>query len=321
MTVILWSLRRIGAAVLTLVGVSVLIFASVRLMPGDYTDLVLGPLATAEQRAQAVAAAGLDGSLVEQYLRWVLGAVTGDFGYSFVSSVSVTDEFAARLPVTATIALITIVVTLIVGIPLGFAAALRSEGSAGAAGRVLSALGISLPEFLLAGLVVFIVSTLGLGLSVGRFAPFEADPARFFGALVLPIVVLSVGCVAVVARNTRDAVMNVLVEPHVQAAVARGETPGFIVRHHVLRNAAAPVLTVVGVLVAVLLGGTVIVEFVFDIPGMGSYLQTALGRRDYAIIQSAVLLAAMVFIVASLLVDLIANALDPRLRLTGGSRR
>lgn len=321
MSVLLWSLRRIGVALLTLFGVSVLIFASVRLMPGDYTDLVLGPLATEEQRAQAMAASGLDGSLVEQYLRWVLGVVTGDFGYSFVSSVSVTDEFAARLPVTATIALITIVVTLIVGIPLGFLAALRSEGSAGAAGRVISALGISVPEFLLAGLVVFVVSTMGLGISVGRFAPFATDPGRFFGALVLPIVVLSVGCVAVIARNTRDAVMNVLVEPHVQAAVARGETPGFIVRHHVLRNAAAPILTVVGALVAVLLGGTVIVEFVFDVPGMGSYLQTALGRRDYAIIQSAVLLAAMVFIVASLLVDLLANALDPRLRLTGGSRR
>lgn len=321
MAVALWSIRRVGAALLTLFAVSVLIFASVRLMPGDYIDLVLGPLATEAQRAQAVAESGLDGPIAEQYLRWVLGVLTGDLGYSFVSNVSVSEEFAARLPVTATIALVTIVVTLLVGIPLGFLSALRSEGSAGAAGRVVSALGISIPEFLLAGLVVFAVSTLGLGVSVGRFASFDADPGRFFGSLVLPIAVLSVGCVAVVARNTRDAVMNVLVEPHVHAAVARGETPGFIVRHHVLRNAAAPILTIVGTLVAVLLGGTVIVEFVFDIPGMGSYLQTALGRRDYFIVQSAVLLAAVVFIAASLLVDLVANALDPRLRLTGGSRR
>ena len=321
MTVFLWSIRRIAAALVTLITVSVLIFASVRLMPGDYTDLVLGPLATDAQRAQAVADSGLDAPVVEQYFRWVLGVMTGDLGYSFVSNVSVSEEFAARLPVTGTIALLTIVITLLIGIPLGFLAALRSEGSAGAAGRLVSALGISLPEFLLAGLVVFTVSTLGLGLSVGQFAAFATDPGRFFASLVLPVVVLSIGCVAVVARNTRDAVMNVLVEPHVQAAVARGETPGFIVRHHVLRNAAAPILTIVGALVAVLLGGTVIVEFVFNIPGMGSYLQTALGRRDYSIVQSAVLLAAMVFIVASLIVDLIANALDPRLRLTGGSRR
>ncbi|MDQ0644700.1 ABC transporter permease [Microbacterium murale] len=321
MSVVLWSIRRIAAALVTLIAVSVLIFASVRLMPGDYIDLVLGPLATEAQRAQAVADSGLDAPVMEQYFRWVFGVVTGDLGYSFVSNVSVSEEFAARLPVTATIALLTIIVTLLIGIPLGFLAALRSEGSAGAAGRLVSALGISLPEFLLAGLVVFVVSTLGLGLSVGQFAAFSTDPGRFFGSLVLPVVVLSIGCVAVVARNTRDAVMNVLVEPHVQAAVARGETPGFIVRHHVLRNAAAPILTIVGALVAVLLGGTVIVEFVFNIPGMGSYLQTALGRRDYSIVQSAVLLAAMVFIVASLIVDLVANALDPRLRLTGGSSR
>lgn len=321
MPVALWSLRRVGAALVTLFGVSVLIFASVRLMPGDYTALVLGPLATEAQRAQATAETGLDAPVVEQYLRWVSGVFTGDFGYSFVSNVSVSEEFAARLPVTATIAIITIVVTLLVGIPLGFVSALRSHGTAGVAGRLLSALGISVPEFLLAGLVVFTVSSLGLGLSVGQYAPFVDDAGRFFGSLVLPIFVLAVGCTAVVARNTRDAVMNVLVEPHVQAAVARGETASFIIRHHVLRNAAAPILTVVGALVASLLGGTVIVEFVFDVPGMGSYLQTALGRRDYSIIQSAVLVAAVVFIAASLLVDLIANALDPRLRLTGGSRR
>ncbi|MGK3954331.1 ABC transporter permease [Microbacterium sp. I2] len=321
MPVVLWSLRRVAAALVTLLGVSVLIFASVRLMPGDYTDLVLGPLASEEQRAQAVAASGLDAPIVEQYFRWLFGVFTGDLGFSFVSNVSVSEEFAARLPVTATIAVVTIVATLLIGIPLGFLSALRSEGSAGAAGRLVSALGISIPEFLLAGVVVFAVSTLGLGISVGQYAPFAEDPGRFVGSLVLPIAVLSIGCVAVVARNTRDAVMNVLVEPHVQAAVARGEAAGFIVRHHVLRNAAAPILTVVGSLIAVLLGGTVIVEFVFNVPGMGSYLQTALGRRDYAIIQAAVMLAAAVFIITSLLVDLVANALDPRLRLTGRSRR
>ena len=230
------------------------------------TDLVLGPLATPEQRALVVAESGLDAPIVEQYLRWVSGVFTGDLGYSFVSDVcrggGVRYKAAGhrddrtRHDRGADL-----------GIPLGFAAALHSRGIGQRRGRLISALGISLPEFLLAGLVVFIVSTLGLGLSVGGFAPFDVDPGRFFSSLVLPItVVLSIGCVAVVARNTRDAVMNVLVEPHVQAAVARGETPGFIVRHHVLRNAAAPILTVVGALVAVLLGGTVIVEFVFDVP-------------------------------------------------------
>lgn len=321
MAVALWSLRRIGAALLTLTIVSILIFASVRLMPGDYLDLVLGPLATDEQRARAVLESGLDAPVASQYFAWVIGVLSGNLGYSFVSNVSVSAEFAARMPITATIALMTLIVTLILGVPLGFFSALRAGRSGGATGRVISALGVSIPEFLLAGLVVFAVSSLGLGLSIGRFSPFAEDPARFLGALVLPVSVLSFGCVAVVARSTRDAVMNVLVEPHVLAAVARGETPGFIIRHHLIRNAAAPVLTIIGALVAVLLGGTVIVEFIFDIPGLGSYLQTALGRRDYAIVQSAVLLAAVVFIMTSLVVDLVANLVDPRLRLTEGNRR
>lgn len=321
MRTLLWSLRRIGTAILTLVGVSVLIFASVRLLPGDHTDLLLGPLATEEQRALVVTTSGLDAPITEQYLRWLGGAVTGDLGYSFVSNVSIAEEFAARLPVTALIAACTIVVAVVVGVPLGFVAALRADGSfAGAAGRVVSALGISVPEFLLGGLVVLVVSTLSLGVSVGQYQPFAVDPASFLRSLLLPVLVLSVGCVAVVARNTRDAVLTVLVEPHVEAAVARGESPAWIVRHHVLRNVAAPILTVLGALTAVLLGGTVIVEFVFDVPGMGSYLQTALGRRDYAIIQAGVLLAAAVFVTASLVVDLVANAIDPRLKLTGGQR-
>ncbi|MGG7509984.1 ABC transporter permease [Plantibacter sp. YIM 135249] len=320
MRVVLWSVRRILVAALTVLGVSILIFGSVRLLPGDYADLVLGPLASPAQRAEAVAKFGLDDNVVVQYLRWLGDAVRGDFGVSFVSNVSVTDEFAARMPVTATIALLAIIVTLVVGIPLGAYSALRSKDrAAGTAGRIVSALGISIPEFVLGGVVVFVVSSAAVGLRIGGFASLDADPAAYFGSLLLPTVVLSVACVAVTARNTRDAVMNVLVEPHIAAAVARGESPWQIVRYHVARNAAAPVLTVVATIVATLLGGTVIVESIFNIPGMGSYLVTALGRRDYAIIQASVLLAAVVFIVTSLLIDLLSNLLDPRLAAKGAS--
>lgn len=318
MRVVIWSVRRILIAALTVIGVSIIIFGSVRLLPGDYADLVLGPLASAEQRASAVAAYGLDQSIVVQYLDWLGGAFRGDFGVSFVSGVSVSEEFAARMPVTATIAILAIIVTVLVGVPLGAYSALRSKDrAAGAAGRIVSALGISIPEFVLGGIVVFVVSSFAVGLRIGGFAAFDVDPGAYVSSLLLPTGVLAVACVAVTARNTRDAVLNVLVEPHIQAAVGRGETPWFIVRHHVARNAAAPVLTVVATIVATLLGGTVIVESIFNIPGMGSYLVTALGRRDYSIIQAGVLLAAVVFIVASLVVDLLANLLDPRLAVKG----
>ncbi|MGO1629543.1 MAG: ABC transporter permease [Microbacterium sp.] len=315
MTVVLWALRRIVVAAATVLAVGVLIFASVRLMPGSYVDVALGPLATAEQRAAAMTEAGLDQPIVVQFAQWIAGVVTGDFGRSFVSDVAIAEEFALRLPVTATVALGAIALTVIIGIPLGFLTALRSgRRGGGAGGRIVSALGISVPDFVLGGLVVFAVSSLAVGLSVGGYRSFDTDPAAFVSSLVLPTLVLAVPSAAITARNTRDAVMNVLVEPHIGAAVARGSSSWFIVRHHLIRNAMPPVLTLLATITATLLGGTVIVESIFDVPGIGAYLITALGRRDYAIIQAGVLLAAVVFIVANLIGDLVAAALDPRLR-------
>ncbi|MGO3175539.1 MAG: ABC transporter permease [Microbacterium gubbeenense] len=311
----LWALRRIVVAALTVLAVAILIFASVRLMPGSYIDVALGPLATAEQRAAAMSEAGLDQPVVVQFVQWIGGIVTGDLGRSFVSNVAIADEFALRLPVTATVALGAIALTVLVGIPLGFITALNAGSrGGGAGGRIASALGISLPEFVLGGLVVFAVSSLPLGLSVGGYRPLGEDPGAFVGSLVLPTLVLAVPSAAITARNTRDAVMNVLVEPHIDAVVARGSTRWFIVRHHIMRNAMPPVLTLLATIMATLLGGTVIVETIFNVPGIGAYLITALGRRDYAIIQAGVLLAAIVFIVANLVVDLVAASLDPRLK-------
>lgn len=321
MPAVLWSIRRIIIAALTVVGVSVLIFVSVRLMPGSYASMVLGPLASDAQRAAASSRFGLDQSIAVQYLRWLGNAATGDFGTSFVSGVPVGQEFGERLPVTATIALSAVVITVAIGVPLGYLTALRAgRRSGGATGRLLSAFGISIPDFVLGSVVVFVASSVAIGFRVGQFAPFAVDPGAFIRSLVLPTLVLSVGCVAVTARNTRDAVLNVLVEPHIDAAVARGESPRHIIRHHIARNAAAPILTLVVTIFATLLGGTVIVESIFDVPGLGSYVVTALGRRDYAIIQAAVLLAAVVFITTSLLVDLLSNLIDPRLRTVGARR-
>ena len=320
MTSLFWALRRVLVALLTLVAVSILIFGAVRLLPGSYTDLVLGPLASEEARQAAMEQLGLNDSVFVQYLTWIQAAVSGDLGTSFVSGVSISDEFTARMPVTVTIAAFAAVLTVVLGIPLGFFTATRSRaGNAGAIGRIVSALGISIPEFVLGGLVVYVVSTFAVGLRIGQYESLASDPAAFFSSLVLPTLVLSVFCIAVTARTTRDAVMNVLVEPHVTAAVARGEAPWFIVRHHVARNAMIPILTLTATIIASLLGGTVIVETIFDVPGLGSYLVTALGRRDYAIVQAGALLATAVFIVSSAAIDILATAVDPRLRQDKGT--
>ncbi|MGW6456592.1 ABC transporter permease subunit, partial [Streptomyces sp. NPDC055078] len=315
-----WLLGRLTAAAVTLFGVSVLIFAAVRAMPGSYSDMVLGPLATPEAKASAAEKFGLDRPVVEQYGYWLLNAAQGDFGTAMASRTPVSSELATRLPVTVTLTAIALALVVLIGIPLGVWTGTRGSGSGrgATAGRLLSGIGMSVPEFVLGSVVVFLFTRYSLGLTVGDPVPWSQDPAGSIRSLILPAAVLSVFCIAVTARTARDAVLGVLVEPHIAAAVARGEPKGFIVRHHILRNASVPVLTLVATLTAYLLGGTVIVERLFNLPGLGSYLLEGLDRRDYAIIQAGVLLAAAVFIVTNLLVDLISSMIDPRIAAAGG---
>ncbi|MGI5282406.1 ABC transporter permease [Nonomuraea polychroma] len=315
-----WSGRALSSAA-TLLGVSVLIFAAVRMMPGGFAETVLGPFATAEQKAELAARYGLDQPLFLQYGHWLAAVAGGDFGISMISRQPVGGELLARLPVTAELTVLAVAASALLGVPLGVLTAVRARpGGGGAAGRLLSGLGVSVPEFVLGSLVVFVFSRYALGLEVGAWVPLTRDPAANLATMILPAAVLSVFAISVTARTTRDAVMGVLVEPYVTAAVGRGESPWSIVRHHILRNAATPVVTLLGTITAYLLGGALIVEHVFNLPGIGSYLVQAVGRRDYAVVQAGVLLAALVFIVMNVLIDLLVGVLDPRLGVLAGRR-
>ncbi|RBM22190.1 ABC transporter permease [Prauserella sp. PE36] len=309
-----WWLRRALSAVVTLFLVSILIFAASRLMPGGFAEVVLGPFATPEQKAEVAAKYGLDESIVVQYWLWLTTALTGDFGISMISGEPVTTEFGLRLPVTAELALFGVAAALLIGVPLGVWTAVRAGGRRGRAalGRLASGLGVSVPEFVLGSIVVFLFSRYALGLTVGGYVPVGEDPVGNLQSMLLPAAVLSVFVIAVTARTTRDAVLGVLVEPYITAAIARGESPGFIVVRHVLRNASIPVVTVLTTVTAYLLGGAVIIEYLFNLPGVGTYIVQAVGRRDYAVVQAGVLLAAVVFIVMNTLTDAAAGVLDPR---------
>ena len=314
MRLLTWWARRLLTAAATLLAVSALIFAATRFLPGGFAEVVLGPFATPEEKAAVTAEYGLDRGIAVQYLLWLRNAVTGDFGASLITGAPVAEEFALRMPVTAELAALSFAVAVLLGVPLGVATAVRAGGrGGGAGGRVIGGLGVSLPEFVLGSLVVFVFSRYALGLTVGGYVPFAEDPARNLASMVLPVAVLSVFTVAATARTTRDAVLNVLVEPFITAAVARGETPAGIIARHVLRNAAVPVLTVLTTITAYLLGGAVIIEYLFDLPGVGSYVVQAVWRRDYAVVQAGVLMAAAVFVTVNMLMDSAAGLLDPRL--------
>lgn len=320
MRVIRWLPGRLLSALVVLLGASILIFAAVRSLPGDFAQIVLGPLSDEAQRAELRETFGFDRSIVEQYLLWLAGAARGDFGVSLASQQPVLGELASRLPVTALLAAIAMLLTIAIGVPLGvYAGTHASSGKGSVATRIVSTIGISFPEFVLGCLVVFLFSRFSLGLSVGTFTSPAADLGGGIVSLLLPAVVLSIFCVAATARTTRDAVMAVLVEPHIAASIARGEPKWFIVRHHVLRNALIPVLTLTATITAALLGGAVIVERVFNVPGIGSYLVLALDRRDYPVIQTTVLLATAVFVLSSLIIDVLTGVIDPRISV--GAKR
>lgn len=282
-------------------------------MPGGFAEVVLGPFASDAEKAAVSAKYGLDQGIFAQYWLWLAAALDGDFGVSMITREPVTAEFGLRLPVTAELTLLGMGAAIVLGIPLGVWTAVRASRKGGAAiGRLASGFGVSIPEFVLGSLVVFLFSRYALGLTVGGYVPFSQDPGRNLQTMILPAAVLSVFVIAVTARTTRDAVLNVLVEPYIAAAVARGESPGFIIRRHVLRNASIPVITVLGAVTAYLLGGAVIIEYLFNLPGIGSYVVQAVTRRDYAVVQAGVLLAAVVFVVMNTLTDAVAGILDPR---------
>jgi len=305
---------RLVIAAITMFGVALLVFIALRLLPGGYADVLLGPFATPEARAIIAAQYGLDQSIPVQFFKWLVALLHGDFGMSMVNRRPVLDELLRRAPVTAEIAVLTLVLVLGIGLPLGVASGIASSGSGrGTSGRLVGALGASVPEFVLGSALIFVFSRWSLGLRVGGFVPLTEDPWGNFRSVVLPVASLSVFGIALILRTTRDAVLRVTTEGHVLAAVARGEAPYRIVRDHILRNAAIPIVTVTATYFGFLLGGAVIAEILFSIPGVGYYTFSSLEGRDYAVVQAGVLLASFSFVALSMLADVAYALIDPRI--------
>jgi peptide/nickel transport system permease protein len=312
---------RLFAALLTLLGAALLTFVALRLVPGGYAEVLLGPFATAEARALIGAKYGLDQPIAAQFGKWLAALAYGDFGLSLVTRKPVVDELLRRLPVTAELASLTLAVVLTVGLPIGVwsgaadsRAAMRSR-----VGRLVGALGSSVPEFVLGSALIYAFSRWSLGLKVGGFVPFGTDPWGNLRTLALPTLSLAVFGIALVVRTTRDAVLRTLTDGHILAAVGRGLEPRAIVLHHVLRNAAIPVVTVTATYFGFLLGGAVIAEVLFSVPGVGYYVFSSLEGRDYAVVQAGVLLAATVFIALNMLADVAYALIDPRIGASRGS--
>lgn len=311
-----YLVQRLAAMALTLLGVSVLVFGMVRLVPGTVVEQLLGQAAIASPEVMASFRRffGLDQPLHVQYAAWLGGVLTGSLGVSWLSGKPVLALFLERLPVSAELALLAVGWSLLLGIPLGTAAATWRGGLRDGAIRVAATLGLSLPAFW-QGTVLILLFSIYLGwMPALAWVPFTRDPAANLAIMALPAITLGTATAAMITRMARSSMLDVLGREYVRTARAKGLGEGRVTFRHALRNALIPVVTVAGVQLGYIAGGIVVVEDVFTLPGVGRLLLDAIFQRDYPVVQGVILLLAVGFMALNLLVDLLYAALDPRLR-------
>ncbi|MBY3554124.1 ABC transporter permease [Modestobacter lapidis] len=308
-----YLLRRTGQSVVVLIGVSIIVFALIQFVPGDPVRLALGTRFSQETYDALLERSGLDQPVLQQYFTWSGRALTGDLGVSFRSGEPVTALILERLPATLTLALAAILVALLIAVPLGTLSALRPRSLVDRGATVLSQIGISVPDFWM-GIVFILVFAGTLGwLPSGGYVPLTEDPWGWLQRLIMPAIVTGVVSGSVITRFVRSSVLEALGQDHVRTAQAKGLPARQVLSWHVLRNALLPLVTVTGVQLAYLLSGVVVVEIVFAWPGLGQLALQAVQARDYPVLQGAVLLFALVFLLVNLVVDLLYSRLDPRI--------
>lgn len=301
-----YTLRRALVAIPTLIGVLVIVFAMVRLAPGDPAVLLAGEFADPATIQRIRERFGLDRSTPEQFVRFLTGLVQGDLGRSTRTNRLVTADLANYFPNTIELALAAIAVALIVGIPAGLLSAVRPNTPIDFGVTFLALLGVSMPVFWF-GLLAILIFSVQLGW-------FPVAGRGTWAHLVLPAITLGLSSTAIIARMTRSSLLEILNQDYVRTARAKGLRGGGVVLKHALRNALVPVITVVGLQFGALLAGAVITETVFTWPGIGRLLVDSIRARDYPVVQGAVLLIAVSFVIVNLLVDLIYAFIDPRIR-------
>jgi peptide/nickel transport system permease protein len=311
-----YLVKRLLLAAVTTLGVATIVFISMRLVPGGFAQALVG--ANAARSPEIVEAIeerfGLDKPVIVQYWYWLRNAVKGDFGDSLRMNTPVSDEIVRRLKVTLELTGLATLMSIVVGVPAGVFAALRRNSIGDVAIRLFSLAGLSVPDFVLGTLLIFSVARWHLGLPVSGYVTISDDAIQHFKGMLLPTVTLGIITTSVVTRVTRSSVIEVLNEPYVVTARAKGLGPRVVAIRHVLRAALIPTVTIVGINTGYLLGGAVIVEELFSLPGLGRYALTGILNRDYPVAQGTIIVGAMLFIAANLIADLTYAFLDPRIK-------
>jgi peptide/nickel transport system permease protein len=305
--------RRFLLTIPAMLAMSVIVFFIVRLVPGDPAIAILGLRASPESVAALREELRLDDPIWVQYVTWLGNVLQGDLGVDYHSHEPIREQLVTRLPVTLEMALLAMLMSVVLAIPLGVLAAVK-RGPADVASSVLGLVGISIPDFWLGVLLILLVSLVLGWLPSSGYVPLRESVWGNISHLLLPSFTLALGLAAVLTRTTRAAVLDVLHRPYVQTARAKGLAERAVVAGHVFRNAAIPIVTVLGLQLGYILGGAIVIEQIFSLPGVGRLTLNAVLNRNYPVIQGAVLLVTFLFMLVNILTDALYAMLDPRVR-------
>jgi peptide/nickel transport system permease protein len=312
-----YIVRRLLLIVPIIFGVSLLTFLAFQVIPGDPALFVCGFGCTPETLHDIRAELGLDKSLPVQYKDWVTGVVQGDMGHSYLTKLPVSTELGRRFPITLELLVLALILSIVLGIPPGIFSAVRPGTIVDLLVRLVSVFWLSVPSFYIAILIITFGAT-WFGWSPPNFATgkavgFFSDPVKNMETFLPPAFVLAVGIAAVIMRLTRSSMLEVMRNDYIRTAYSKGLRERAVVWRHALKNAMIPVATIIGLQVGGLIGGSVLVESIFGLNGMGSYLIVSIGTRDIQVVEALVLIFALTFVVVNLLVDLSYAWLDPRI--------
>ena len=309
-----YIIKRILGILPVLLGISIVVFFAVRLIPGDYATITLGTQYTEEAAALLREKYGLDQPLVYQYLLWLKGILTGDFGFSYISNQPVLSLLISRLPVTLELTVLSLFMAVLVGVPMGYWAACKRNKLPDSLVTVTGLLGISIPNFWLGTMMILLFSLKWKWFPSGGFTPLSDGLGANLRSMALPAVALGMAVSAVVMRSSRSAMIEVTDQEYMKMAKAKGLSGIPLITRHGVKNTLVNVLTILGLQAGSLLGGSVVIEQIFSLPGIGSLALQSINNRDYLVLQGTVLFIAVMFVLINLIVDLLYCIVNPQIR-------
>lgn len=311
-----YILRRLLMLIPVLLGISLSVFLIMQLVPGDVVSGILGIEQTPELRMMWEKKLGLDQPVHMQYLNWMGNVLRGNFGESFRTGAPVFPEIISRFQITAELAVLASFTALFIALPLGIISALKRNQPIDKGVRVAALLGVSVPSFASATLLILFLSKAFGYFTPVKYVSFLQSPGTNLEIMVLPAFILGASMAGSLMRMTRSSILEVMRQDFIKAVRAKGATERITIFRHALKNGSIPIITLVGMQMGSLLGGTVVIEQIFSIPGLGQYVLTGISQRDYPVVQGGVLFIAFVYVIINLLVDILYTYVDPRIQYT-----